>query len=137
MANQFNTSKHSEGTFEPILPQVKKEKRKPIDINGEFDFSGNAFANTKAIGKKQRGRPVSIHDSRYKVSVPKKISPALNSKLSILQDYMTELQSETGRITFEKIIDTLADSYIQHRLGVAKEEHIKDEIAEEFERLKQ
>ncbi|OOL76792.1 hypothetical protein B1P95_17890, partial [Enterococcus faecium] len=52
-----------------------------------------------------------------------------------LQDYMTELQSEKGRISFEKIVNTLADSYIQHRLGVAKEEHIREEIQEEFEKL--
>ncbi|TYQ61803.1 hypothetical protein BEK79_02040, partial [Enterococcus faecium] len=98
-------------------------------------FSNSALSNTRNITLKKRGRPVSIPDKRNKVSVPKKISPALNSKLSILQDYMTELQSEKGRISFEKIVNTLADSYIQHRLGVAKEEHIREEIQEEFEKL--
>lgn len=120
------------GEFEPLLPN---NKRQDVNISGEFNFSNSALSNTQNISFKKRGRPVSITDTRNKVSVPKKISPALNSKLSILQDYMTELQSEKGRISFEKIVNTLADSYIQHRLGVAKEEHIKEEIQEEFDKL--
>ncbi|HAP9779344.1 TPA: hypothetical protein IWL52_002880, partial [Enterococcus faecium] len=120
------------GEFEPLLPN---NKRQDVKISGEYNFSNSALSNTRNITLKKRGRPVSIPDKRNKVSVPKKISPALNSKLSILQDYMTELQSEKGRISFEKIVNTLADSYIQHRLGVAKEEHIREEIQEEFEKL--
>ncbi|EMM0060244.1 hypothetical protein I5S29_13510 [Enterococcus faecium] len=133
MPKDFDIPKMMEnGEFEPLLPN---NKRQDVKISGEYNFSNSALSNTKKITLKKRGRPVSIPDKRNKVSVPKKISPALNSKLSILQDYMTELQSEKGRISFEKIVNTLADSYIQHRLGVAKEEHIREEIQEEFEKL--
>ena len=133
MPKDFDIPKIMEnGEFEPLLPN---NKRQDVKISGEYNFSNSALSNTKNITLKKRGRPVSIPDKRNKESVPKKISPALNSKLSILQDYMTELQSEKGRISFEKIVNTLADSYIQHRLGVAKEEHIREEIQEEFEKL--
>ncbi|MCZ1693250.1 hypothetical protein GHA96_14685 [Enterococcus faecium] len=133
MPKDFDIPKMMEnGEFEPLLPN---NKRQDVKRSGEYNFSNSALSNTKNITLKKRGRPVSIPDKRNKVSVPKKISPALNSKLSILQDYMTELQSEKGRISFEKIVNTLADSYIQHRLGVAKEEHIREEIQEEFEKL--
>ncbi|XIK81113.1 hypothetical protein N8B93_15070 (plasmid) [Enterococcus faecium] len=133
MPKDFDIPKMMEnGEFEPLLPN---NKRQDVKISGEYNFSNSALSNTRNITLKKRGRPVSIPDKRNKVSVPKKISPALNSKLSILQDYMTELQSEKGRISFGKIVNTLADSYIQHRLGVAKEEHIREEIQEEFEKL--
>lgn len=133
MPKDFDIPKMMEnGEFEPLFPN---NKRQDVKISGEYNFSNSALSNTRNITLKKRGRPVSIPDKRNKVSVPKKISPALNSKLSILQDYMTELQSEKGRISFEKIVNTLADSYIQHRLGVAKEEHIREEIQEEFEKL--
>lgn len=63
------------------------------------------------------------------------ISPALESKLETLKDYVEEFQIETGRITFEKYIDTLAEAYIKTKLGVAKEEHLREEINEAFEKL--
>ena len=64
-----------------------------------------------------------------------KISPALESKLNVLQDYVEELQSVQGRITFEKLIDTLSEAYITQKLGVAKEEHLREEIKDAFDKL--
>ncbi|EPI05410.1 hypothetical protein D920_00124 [Enterococcus faecalis 13-SD-W-01] len=40
-----------------------------------------------------------------------------------MQDYVVELQSVNERITFEKLIDTLAEAYITQKLSMAKEEH--------------
>lgn len=91
-------------------------------------------ATTSAASKK-RGRPIEITDERFKVTKPKKISPALESKLNVLQDYVEELQSVKGRITFEKLIDTLSEAYITQKLGVAKEEHLREEIKDAFDKL--
>ncbi len=91
-------------------------------------------ATTSAASKK-RGRPIEITDERFKVTKPKKISPALESKLNVLQDYVEELQSVQGRITFEKLIDTLSEAYITQKLGVAKEEHLREEIKDAFDKL--
>ncbi|WP_429951658.1 hypothetical protein [Enterococcus sp. AZ101] len=135
---------------ENIVPQqfdtlLKKPKKgKSIDINGEFDFSSDVLTKTVASpaavqktneSSSKRGRPVTIKDPRYKVNRPKMISSALESKLSVLQDYVEEFQDITGRITFEKYIDTLAEFYIKQKLGIAKEEHLRFEINEAFEQL--
>jgi hypothetical protein len=144
MPNEFKPNAAKSGKFEPLL-----QKNKKVNIKGEFDFSTNRLASPKAsesnhlssestvkpIASTKRGRPVTIKDQRYKVSVPKKVSPALNSKLAVLEDYVTELQSETGRITFEKLVDTLVESYITKNLGMAKEEHIREEIKQKFDEL--
>lgn len=152
---------------EHIKPQkfdtlLKKNKRKPIQINGEFNFSNDALntsetqtLNTQPSSQaeveffkaalppeqpkktdRKRGRPVQVTDTRYKVNKPKMISAALESKLSILEDYVEEFQGITGRITFEKYIDTLAEFYITQKLGVAKEEYLRKEIEEGLEELK-
>lgn len=143
MPNEFKSNAAKSGAFDPLLPKKRK-----VNIKGEFDFANDRLTNSSSKNKNQttateikssvstkRGRPVTIKDQRYKVSVPKKISPALNSKLAVLEDYVTELQSETGRITFEKIIDTLVESYITKNLGMAKEEHIREEIKQKFDEL--
>lgn len=145
MPKEFKPNAAKSGEFEPLL-----KKNKKVNIKGEFDFSSDRLSSKKIANDNRttlsvdkpkvftstkRGRPVTITDQRYKVSVPKKISPALNSKLSVLEDYVTELQSETGRITFEKIVDTLVESYITKNLGVAKEEHIREEIKQKFDEL--
>lgn len=88
-----------------------------------------------SVASKKRGRPIEITDERFKVTKPKKISPALESKLNVLQDYVEELQSVQGRITFEKLIDTLSEAYITQKLGVAKEEHLREEIKDAFDKL--
>lgn len=144
MPNEFKPNKPANGKFDPLLRQNKR-----VNIKGEFDFSGKRSDESTSTFKDfnpvqtdnsthiiKRGRPISITDSRNKVSVPKKISPALNSKVSVLKDYMTEFQSETGRITFEMILDNLVESYITKNLGMAKEEHIRDEIEQKFDELK-
>lgn len=137
---------------ENIVPQqfdtlLKKPKKgKPIDINGEFDFSSDVLTKSSTVMKPtvssettvnsaKRGRPITIKDYRYKVNRPKMISSALESKLSVLQDYVEEFQDITGRITFEKYVDTLAEFYIKQKLGIAKEEHLRFEINEAFENL--
>ncbi|EMF0607796.1 hypothetical protein G9L51_002728, partial [Enterococcus hirae] len=97
------------------LLQPGNKKKKSVSINRENDFEQTLF-NKKIKSfpntSKKRGRPVEITDDRYKVTKPKKISPALESKLNVMQDYVEELQSVKGRITFEKLIDTLAEAYI-------------------------
>ncbi|MBC1923017.1 hypothetical protein [Listeria grayi] len=141
--SSFDIEPSENDAFTPLV----KKKKKNVEIAGENNFSSKSLGDPslpslppvkkeKSLGKK-RGRPVEIKDPRYKVNVPKKISPALQSKLTVLQDYMTELQeTPKGRITFEKVITALADSYIKNRLAVAKEEHIKKELDMELEKLK-
>lgn len=85
--------------------------------------------------KAKQGRPIVYTDDRYRASKPKVISPALDSKLNILQDYIEELSTETGRITFEKIVDTLAESYIKRALPTSKEELLRSEIQQGFDAL--
>lgn len=119
-------------------------------MDGEMNFSSDTLLNStlkktsspsqfinnvNVQTTKKRGRPKKITDARYKVSRPKMISPALESKLETLKDYVEEFQIETGRITFEKYIDTLAEAYIKTKLGVAKEEHLREEINDAFEKL--
>ncbi|MBK5028896.1 hypothetical protein [Enterococcus faecium] len=133
ITNEFNTE------YEGLLNPGGKKKKKKVSISGENEFGQSAFTSQKKLvlpkGKK-RGRPVEITDERFKVTKPKKISPALESKLNVLQDYVVELQSVSGRITFEKLIDTLAEAYITQKLGMAKEEHLREEIKEAFDKLK-
>ncbi len=123
-----------------------KEPKKRVKMDGEMNFSSDTLLkstnspspftnNINGQTTKKRGRPKKITDARYKVSKPKMISPALESKLETLKDYVEEFQIETGRITFEKYIDTLAEAYIKTKLGVAKEEHLREEINEAFEKL--
>lgn len=158
----FNTKSTDSGEFNQLLGKPKKNKKKEVEISGDFDFTDDAFfgdsnkneaidtqsnksfptvgvaiesSNTE-IKSNQRGRPITIKDLRYKVCKPKMISPALESKLSVLQDYVEEFQSISGRITFEKYIDTLLESYIKSKLGIAKEERLREEIKEAFEELK-
>ncbi|MBC1385594.1 hypothetical protein [Listeria innocua] len=151
--SSFDSGAHNEEVFTPLVKQPKG-RRKSIEISGEENFDNSSFNITNEQSKmqfeqkqiihspiepnhaKKRGRPVEITDDRFKVTKPKKISPALESKLSVLQDYMVEFQDTTGRITFEMVVATLAESYISHRLGVAKEEHIQKEIQEMFDKLK-
>lgn len=152
----FRTKEATPEKFERLLTPNKK-KKPTVSIGGEFDFSSSALDasqkkkdipkvqtptkkatletvnNTPNTGK--RGRPIRIKDERYKVNRPKMISRALESKLSIVQDYVEEFREETGRITFEKYVDTLLESYIKQRLGVSKEEHLRNEIEEKFNDL--
>lgn len=135
---EFNIDTEINATYDGLLNPGGKKKKKTVSISGENEFGQSALGTKKIMilpkGKK-RGRPVEITDDRYKVVKPKKISPALESKLNVLQDYVEELQSVNGRITFEKLIDTLAESYITQKLGMAKEEHLRAEIKEAFEKI--
>lgn len=100
------------------------------------DFSSDTFKNVKLPNNKSKaGRPIEIFDERFKVNKPKKISASLESKLKNLQNYMGEFQDFSGRITFEKQIDALVESYIKQNLGVKKEDLLRKQIAEDFEKL--
>lgn len=157
----FNTESMDTGEFNQLIGKVKKNEKKEVEISGDFDFTDEAFFGDSNIGEvpktpftprapsitgvkavstetknSQRGRPVKIKDWRYKVGKPKMISSALESKLSVLQDYVEEFQSISGRITFEKYIDTLLEFYIKSKLGISKEERLREEIKEAFEELK-
>ncbi|MBC1228753.1 hypothetical protein [Listeria booriae] len=133
--SSFNIESTESESIEKLITTSKPKKK--VAISGENNFDSNSLANVNTHPKtsKKRGRPVQITDDRFKVKVPKKISPALESKLSVLQDYMVELQDNKGRVTFEKIVSALADSYISNRLSVSKEEHVKREIQEEFDKI--
>lgn len=137
-------------------------KKKPdVKISGEDDFGTTSLikpkevnnqtikhkeevrqtlAETQELSNQKRssrlGRPVEITDDRYKATKPKVISPALNSKLDVLQDYVDELSTIEGRISFDKYIDTLAEVYISLKLNADKQEHLRAEIEEAFNRIK-
>lgn len=124
--------------FNRLIGQSSKKKN--VFISGEDIFSNDSitskrqFLQTSSISKK-RGRPTTITDKRYQVIKPKKISPALESKLKVLEDYMKELREETGRVTFEMIVNILAEYYITQSLGMSKEEQIRKVIQDEFDKI--
>ena len=133
---EFNVDTKVDTEYAGLLqPGIKKKKS--VSIRGENEFGHSSLINkaTTSAASKKRGRPIEITDERFKVTKPKKISPALESKLNVLQDYVEELQSVQGRITFEKLIDTLSEAYITQKLGVAKEEHLREEIKDAFDKL--
>lgn len=146
--SKFDTNSVKSEKFNTL---IKKPKKK-VEIRGENEFSNDAFgpsglesysnerelpgSKIKNQPKRKQGRPKVIMDDRYKVSLPKKISPALENKLHALIDYMPEFQEISGRVSFDKIVDTLAESYIKNRLGVSKAEFLKEEIDKGFKNLK-
>lgn len=105
---EFNVDTKVDTEYAGLLqPGIKKKKS--VSIRGENEFGHSSLMNKKpkattSAASKKRGRPIEITDERFKVTKPKKISPALESKLNVLQDYVEELQSVQGRITFEKLI---------------------------------
>ncbi|GAF39829.1 hypothetical protein FC83_GL001386 [Agrilactobacillus composti DSM 18527 = JCM 14202] len=146
--SKFNTGNFKSESFNQL---VKKPKKK-VEISGENEYGNDAF-NTAPSGlasyttpkempgaepkiKRKQGRPKVITDDRYKVSLPKKISPALENKLKQLKDAMPEFQEVSGRISFNQIVDTLAESYIKNRLPMSKEEYIRSQIENGFDKLK-
>lgn len=128
---------------EKIDQLVKKPTNEPkeVNINGAYNFSSGQYKtndlNTiNPPTRKKQGRPIVVTDPRYKVSRPKKIAPALESKLACLQSYMTEFSDENKRISFNKLVDTLADSYIETKLGADTKKSLKEKIEKEFRNLK-
>ncbi|KJY48077.1 hypothetical protein JG29_15920 [Bombilactobacillus mellis] len=128
---------------EKIDQLVKKPTNEPkeVNINGAYNFSSgqyktNDLNTTNPPTRKKQGRPIVVTDPRYKVSRPKKIAPALESKLACLQSYMTEFADENKRISFNKLVDTLADSYIETKLGADIKKSLKEKIEKEFRNLK-
>lgn len=158
-SNFGEKTNNSSQEFNTLLDKPK-QKAKKITIKGEMNFGNDALStksnvidtdsqiikDKKSFDNKviieevtktsRRGRPVKIKDSRYKVNKPKMISAALESKLAVLQDYVEEFQDVSGRITFEKYIDTLAESYITRKLGIAREERLREELQEHLDKLK-
>lgn len=128
---------------EKIDQLVKKPTNEPkeVNINGAYNFSSgqyktNDLNTTNPPTRKKQGRPIVVTDPRYKVSRPKKIAPALESKLACLQSYMTEFADENKRISFNKLVDTLADSYIETKLDANANKSLKEKIEKEFRNLK-
>lgn len=120
--------------------QLVKPPKKTVNIDGENNFGNDALSQVKPVSTKKtevkRGRPKVITDERYTVCKPKKISPALEVKLKVLEDYMIEFREITGRITFEMMVDALADSYMNQRLPMGKSEKALQDIEVEMEKLK-
>lgn len=140
--NTFNENETFEKeSFNQLLPK-KEKKANAVSITGDNDFGGGLLTAQTTIPVQSstqvsRGRPVKIKDTRFKVSVPTKISPATQVKLDCLKDYVTEFSSISGRISFDKYIDTLAEAYINNKLGVAKSENLRNEIEQAMNELLQ
>lgn len=145
----FNVESNDIEEFEmQVKRKPKRKKAETVHIPGENNFgndaldipinAGNSLGEIEPLKEKKnkRGRPVVIKDSRYKVCRPKMISPALESKLEVMKDYVEEFRTVSGRITFEMYIDTLVESYIKTKLGIGKEERLREEIQEQFEKIK-
>lgn len=136
----FDTGSSKAKSFNKLVKKPLNDK-KTVSISNEFNFGGNVpptpfypLKNQTNTNKKQ-GRPVKYSDLRFKATKPKKISPAVDNKLDRLLDYMTEFSDLTGRVTFDKQIDTLIDYYIDNKLGASKKEHLSEEIQNGFEKL--
>ena len=98
----------------------KEQKEKSVYDNSTFE---------DIIGKTptKRGRPKTVKDPKKLATLPKKVSVVTNTKLENLKPYISEL-AETKNITFDLIIDTLVESYIQKNLPISKEELIRQQI---------
>lgn len=48
---------------------------------------------------------------------------------------MSEFREHTGRITFDKIINALAENYIKTQLPATTEKILREQIQEDFEKL--
>jgi hypothetical protein len=135
--------------FKQLVQAPKPQpKRKEVGIKGEYDFGDSGLQAPPSKPKRQsskqkspkgdrgRGRPVTLTDERYRVKVPKKISPALNAKLDVLEEYITELSDISGKVRFEDIINALADTYVSKSLTPAKEEHFQQELVGALKKIK-
>lgn len=119
------------------LNLIGKEKEKKVDLN--TNPLKNLQKVTKAASsakKRGKGRPVQIKDDRFKANQPKVISKALSSKLNVLEDYVDELSLIEGKVSFDKYIDTLVEVYISLKLNADKQEHLRKEIEDAFNRIK-
>lgn len=114
-ANNFNND-----ALDTLSPPISK----PVTLSNEAPKTS-----------KKRGRPIEIKDARYKVCRPKMISPALEAKLDTMKDYVTEFQTVTGRITFEKYLTTLVDAYVVEKLSYSKQDSFKEEYERALENL--
>lgn len=144
----FNPNKSVNPTFAPTVTTPTKRVSSPTqDIfgsnaldrvlkNKETDnvkkipkTKSNNFENKPLPKqKKKRGRPIEVTDPLDKVDRPKMISTSTELKLNVLQDFVTEFQEVKGRITFDKYIDTLVDSYVNRNLTYSKQEAFKREL---------
>lgn len=127
----FDTNGSFNGMYDPLL-------------SGNDNFASDNFdqlipttqkskSTSKHTGK--RGRPVEIKDPRYKVVVPTKISKATDTKLYNLKSYMSEFRETTGRITFNNIVDALAENYIKTQLPATTEKILREQIQTDFDKL--
>lgn len=137
---QFNFVSEKKEKIDQLVKKPTNEPKK-VNINGAYNFSSgqyktNDLNTTNPPTRKKQGRPIVVTDPRYKVSRPKKIAPALERKLACLQSYMTEFADENKRISFNKLVDTLADSYIETKLDANAKKSLKEKIEKEFRNLK-
>lgn len=138
----FETSTNNVKPFNKLVksPTNSKEK-KTVSISNEFNFGGNVKTNfsapssTNKSSNIKQGRPIVYDDLRLKATKPKKVSPSVDNKLSALLDYMTEFSDVSGRVSFDKQIDTLIDYYIENKLGASKKERLNQEIKDGFDKL--
>jgi len=52
------------------------------------------------------------------------------------QNYITEFTDENKHISFNKLVDTLTDSYVETKLNDDTKKSLKEEIKKEFRNLK-
>lgn len=128
--NEFDLQGDFEGQYEPLL--VGKDNFASDNFDELINKSRKEQENNTSV---KRGRPIEIKDKRYKVVVPTKISKATDVKLYNLKSYMSEFREATGRITFDKIIDSLAENYIKTQLPSTTEKILRQQIKEDFDKI--
>lgn len=139
----FNVNREFNPEFEPTISSPVTEVESPTANSFDSNALNEAFSNKmkqekeektsfkndiQDKPKKKRGRPIEVKDPLDKVDRPKMISTTLETKLSVLQDFVTEFQEETGRITFDKYINTLVDAYVKSSLTYSKQEAFEREL---------
>ena len=145
--NEFPSSK---GNAPKAFNQLVRKPKPAVSIAGDDDFSRGGLMlpkqretmrakerpessrKTKAPDQKRNSDTVTMgrpkKDPLYVATLPQRISPATKAKLDVLQEYVTELRSAEGRVTFDVLVSALADAYVNQRLSTAKVEHFQDEF---------
>lgn len=108
-------------------PLIKNKK-----VTTDRDFSFEDIVHSQ---KNKQGRPPVYSDKKYKATMPKRISPIVNTKIEALKPLMTELLNTKGNPSFNMMVDVLIESYINQRLSNTKVEFLRKEISEEIEKL--
>ncbi|MDA9472037.1 hypothetical protein [Enterococcus sp. 5H] len=132
--DEFDLDGDFEGSYDPLLFAADSYGSDNFDDLIKKNKNKDSDKDTKhSTGK--RGRPVEIKDPRYKVVVPTKISKATDVKLYNLKGYMSEFREISGRISFDKIVDALAENYIKTQLPATTEKILREQIKDDFDAL--